>query len=100
MSVTPDLAKSLAQGTTIDIFNETNLTTRRKLMEKYWSPSITVYEPGNRVGSGFDHVEESLAGFKGEGRGGWKCSFLGSLWVNGNLVSGESSASATWLMLR
>jgi hypothetical protein len=100
MSVSPEVAKSLAQGTTIDIFNETNLATRRKLMEKYWSPNITVYEPGNRVGSGFDHIEESLAGFKGEGRGEWKCSFLGSLWVNGNLVSGESPNFTPWLTLR
>jgi hypothetical protein len=50
-------ATAIVQATTVDIFNDRDQLSRRKLMEDYWSADITCYTPFG-VSLGYDAMDQ------------------------------------------
>jgi len=56
MAVTVEQAKKIMRATTLNVFNASNPTERRKLMEEYWSPNVVCYTPDGSKAQGYDAV--------------------------------------------
>ena len=85
MEVSQSTATKLAEATTVSIFNERDASKRRRLMEQYWSPNITCYEPG-RSGSGYDSIDQTWANIHAGEMEDFDFSIVGQVWVNHNLI--------------
>ena len=59
--LTPSAAAAIVTATTCDIFNTSDQPTRRSLMEKHWSPSVTCYSPFG-IAAGFDGLDQVYNG--------------------------------------
>ena len=85
MELSQSKATELAQATTVSIFNERDVSKRRQLMEKYFSPKITCFQPGSAA-SGYDNIDETFKNLHSGGMADFDFSIVGPVWVNHNLV--------------
>lgn len=85
MEVSQLAATTLAQATTVSIFNERDASKRRQLMEQYWSPNIICYEPG-RSGSGYESIDQMWQKIHAGEMADFDFSIVGQVWVNHNLI--------------
>lgn len=110
MALTIEQASAIMTATTIDIFNASSPSQRRKLMEEHWSPDIICYTPDGSAAKGFDAVSSShhhrqisfyikfqyayhvrqldqvWDGLHTADRKDWQFEKVGDLWLNHNVI--------------
>ena len=85
MAVSQSTATAIAQATTVDIFNESDTSKRRQMMEKVWSPNIIGYLP-HKAYTGFDELDQSREELMAGEMVDFRFSIAGQVRVNHNLI--------------
>ena len=85
MELSQSTATAIAQATTVDIFNESDTSKRRQMMEKVWSPNIIGYLP-HKAYTGYDELDQSREELMAGEMADFRFGIAGQVRVNHNLI--------------